>query len=143
TLSVRLKEGEMDPMRPITTGYWVSSIAAIVGIALANWLYLNDPRTGQTDWRFTIASGIGILLAMLTLWLTNYYTHPNNRPVSETAVASKTGPATLLLSGMAEGNESTVWAIMLISGTILSSLFVFHGEPALTAYGIALAGLGL
>lgn len=143
TLSVRLKEGEQDPMRPITTGYWVSSASAIVGIAIANACYLHDPRTGAVDWRFTMVSGIGILLAILTLWLTNYYTHPNSRPVSETAIASKTGPATLLLSGMAEGNESTVWAIMLIGGTILSSLWVFRKEPVMASYGIALAGLGL
>jgi K(+)-stimulated pyrophosphate-energized sodium pump len=143
TISVRLKEGEQDPMKPITMGYWVSSAAAIIGIAAANAWYLRDPRTGLIDWRFTIASGIGILLAILTLWLTNYYTHPNNRPVSETAIASKTGPATLLLSGMAEGNESTVWAIMLIGGTILSSLWVFRDDPTMASYGIALGGLGL
>src|SRR4029078_6885213 len=59
------------------------------------------------------------------------------------AVASKTGPATLLLTGMAEGNESTVWAIMLIGGTILSSLWVFRADPVMASYGIALAGLGL
>ncbi len=143
TLSVRLKEGEQDPMRPITTGYWVSSAAAIVGVAIVNACYLRDPRTGFIDWRFTVVSGIGILLAIFTLRLTNYYTHPNNRPVSETAIASKTGPATLLLSGMAEGNESTVCAIMLIGATILSSLWVFRSDPALASYGIALAGLGL
>jgi K(+)-stimulated pyrophosphate-energized sodium pump len=143
TLSVRLKPGEQDPMKPITIGYWVSSIAALAGVAVVNWWYMVDPRTGQVDWRFTVVSGIGILLAILTLWLTSYYTHPNSRPVTETAMASRTGPATLLLSGMAEGTESTVWAIILIGGTILSSLWVFNGEPALTAYGIALAGLGL
>ena len=143
TLSVRLKEGEQDPMRPIITGYWVSSASALAGIAIANAIYMRDPRTDMIDWRFTMVSGIGILLAMLTLWLTNYYTHPNNRPVSEAAIASKTGPATLLLAGMAEGNESTVWAIMLIAGTILSSLWVFRSEPEMASYGIALAGLGL
>lgn len=143
TLSVRLKPGEQDPMKPIAWGYWISSVSALAGIALVNAWYMQDPRTGQTDWRFTFASGIGIMLAILTLFLTNYYTHPNYRPVSESAVASKTGPATLLLSGMAEGNESTVWAIVLIGMTILSSLWLFRGEPAMASYGIALAGLGL
>lgn len=143
TLSVRLKPGEQDPMKPITWGYWVSSVSAFIGVAIVNAVYMHDPRTGEIDWRFTVASGIGIVLAVLTLMLTNYYTHPNNRPVSETSIASKTGPATLLLSGMAEGNESTVWAIVLIGMTILSSMWVFASEPALAAYGIALAGLGL
>src|SRR5207247_2265794 len=143
TWSVRLKPGEQDPMKPITWGYCISSASALAGIALANAWYMQDPRTGQIDWRFTVVSGIGILLAILTLILTNYYTHPTQRPVSETAVASKTGPATLLLSGMAEGNESTVWAIVLIVGTILSCIWVFRSEPAMASYGIALAGLGL
>jgi K(+)-stimulated pyrophosphate-energized sodium pump len=142
-LCVRMKQGESDPMRPITTGFIMSSIAAFIGIALLNMWYMHDPISGAVDWRFTIVSGIGILLAVLTLWLTNYYTHPDGRPVTETAIASKTGPATLLLSGMAEGNESTVWAILLIGGTILTSLFVFHGDPGMASYGIALAGLGL
>lgn len=143
TLSVRMKPGEQDPMKPITWGYWVSSVSALAGIAAANAWYMRDPRTGDIDWRFTIVSGIGIALAIGTLWLTNYYTHPNGRPVSETAVASKTGPATLLLSGMAEGNESTAAAVVLIGVTILSSFWVFRGDPTMASYGIALAGLGL
>jgi len=143
TMSVRMKPGEQDPMRPINWGFWVSSVAALIGIVILNAWYMRDPISGAIDWRFSIVCGMGILLAILTLWLTNYYTHPDQRPVTESAVASKTGPATLLLSGMAEGNESTVWAIFLVAGTILSSLFVFQGDPAMAAYGIALSGLGL
>ncbi len=143
TMSVRLKPGEQDPMKPITMGYWISSGAALIGIAAVNAWYMKDPITGLTDWRFTFVSGIGIVLGILTLILTNYYTHPNGRPVSETAIASKTGPATLLLSGMAEGMESTACAIVLIGGTIMSCLWVFRGDPVMASYGIALAGLGL
>jgi K(+)-stimulated pyrophosphate-energized sodium pump len=143
TMCVRLKPGETDPMKPINTGFWVSSLAAIVGIAIINAWYMRDPHSGAIDWRFTIVSGIGIVLAVLTLLLTNYYTHPDKRPVTETAIASKTGPATLILSGMAEGNESTAWAIVLIGITIMASLFVFRGDLTMASYGIALAGLGL
>src|SRR5439155_17561983 len=67
TLSVRLKPGEQDPMKPITWGYMVSSASALIGVAIVNAGYLHDPRTGAIDWRFTIASGIGIALAILTL----------------------------------------------------------------------------
>jgi len=143
TWFVKMKATDADPMRPITLGYWMSSLSAVAGIAVLNYFYMRDPLTGAVDWRFTIVSSIGIVLAITTLWLTNYYTHPDKRPVTETAISSKTGPATLLLSGMAEGNESTVWAIGLVGATILSSLLVFHGDPHLAAYGIALAGLGL
>src|SRR6202021_64141 len=42
TLSVRLKPGEQDPMKPITWGYWVSSVSALAGVALVNAWYLHD-----------------------------------------------------------------------------------------------------
>lgn len=144
-LSVRVKEGsEMrDPMLPINVGYWVSSIASVVGFALVTILYLKDPNTGDPDWRFFWATTMGIVLALLTLWITNYFTHPDKKPVTETATATKTGPATTILSGIAEGLESTVWAVVTISATIIASFLIFRGEPALAAYGIALAGLGL
>ncbi|MEK6646959.1 MAG: sodium-translocating pyrophosphatase [Candidatus Firestonebacteria bacterium] len=144
TLFVRVKGEELkDPMKPIAIGYLVSSIAAIAGFALINALYLKDPVTGQIDFRFFWASTVGIGLAIATLLITNYFTHPDKRAATETAQASKTGPATLLLNGMAEGMESSVWAIVVIAGTILASLFIFNGELGLASYGIALAGLGL
>src|SRR3954464_80212 len=39
--------------------------------------------------------------------------------------------------------ESTACAIVLVGATILSSLWVFHGDLGMASYGIALAGLGL
>jgi K(+)-stimulated pyrophosphate-energized sodium pump len=136
-------EAMRDPMRPISQGYWASSLASVVGFAVVTGLYLRDPRTGAPDWRFFLATTIGIALSLATLWLTNHFTHPDKRPVTETATASRTGAATLLLSGMAEGMESTVWAIGTIGLTILASVLIFPESLALSAYGIALVGLGL
>ncbi len=143
--SVRVGEGEeiRDPMRPINIGYLASAVASIVGFGLVNYFYLIDPITKRPDWRFSLATTLGIVLALVTLWLTNYFTHPDKMPVTETAYATKTGPATVILSGMAEGMESTVWAIVTIGGTIVASLLLFRESFALAAYGIALAGLGL
>lgn len=144
-LSVRVKEGsEMrDPMRPINVGYWASSIASVIGFAIVTLVYLKDPITGQSDWRFFWATTLGIILAIVTLWITNYFTHPDKKPVTETATATKTGPATTILSGIAEGLESTVWSAVTIGVTIICSYLIFRETPALAAYGIALAGLGL
>jgi len=142
--SVRVRGKTMkDPMRPISNGFIIAGIASIIGFAIINYFYLVDPKTGAPDWRFFWATSIGIFLAIVTLWLTNYFTHPDKVPVTETALATKTGPATMILTGMGVGLESTVWAIVTIAGTILASLLIFHGSLSLSAYGIALAGLGL
>jgi K(+)-stimulated pyrophosphate-energized sodium pump len=132
-----------NPMGPITRGLWISAIAALVGVAVVNGFYLTDPRTGSADWRFWFAILAGVILALVTKWLTDQFTSPESRPVTEMAYSTKTGPATFLLSGLGYGLESSVWAILAISATILASYTIFQGDPALAGYGVALAGLGL
>ena len=57
---------------------------AFIGFFIVNWFYLADPKTGATDWRFAWCATLGIILAVVTLWLTNYFTHPEGGPVTET-----------------------------------------------------------
>jgi K(+)-stimulated pyrophosphate-energized sodium pump len=143
-LSVRVRGEKIgDPMRPITLGYWVAALASVVGFFAINRFYLIDPTTGRPDYRFALACTMGIALALITLWITNRFTHPDYPAATETAYATRTGPATMLLTGMATGMESTVWAILAIGLTIVASGLIFGGNLALAAYGIALAGLGL
>ncbi len=144
TWTVRARgEGIGDPMRPINTGLWVSATAAIAGIAAMNAAYLTDPNTGAPDWRFSSATLTGLVLALVIKWLTDQFTNPNRRPVTEMAYSTKTGPATFLLSGLGFGLESSVWAILAVAATILASFTIFQGDLALAGYGVALAGLGL
>jgi K(+)-stimulated pyrophosphate-energized sodium pump len=144
-MAVRVPAGTAmrDPMKPINQGYMVSAAASVVGFFIVNGLYLHDPRTGAPDWRFACCATLGIVLAVVTLWLTNYFTHPDKAPVTETATAGRTGPATLILSGLAEGLESSVWALVVIALTIIGAMSLFHESLALQFYGIALTGLGL
>jgi K(+)-stimulated pyrophosphate-energized sodium pump len=144
-LAVRLPAGSTmrDPMRPINIGYMTSAIASIIGFFIVNYFYMTDPRTGQPDWRFAVTATLGIALAVVTLWLTNYFTHPDRGPVIETAQSARTGPATLILSGLGEGLESSVWALMMIATAIIGAMVIFRGSEALQFYGIALTGLGL
>jgi K(+)-stimulated pyrophosphate-energized sodium pump len=144
-MAVRVPAGTAmrDPMKPINRGYMTSAIASVIGFFVVNYLYLQDPRTGATDWRFAFCATLGIVLAIVTLWLTNYFTHPEKGPTTETAISAKTGPATLILSGMAEGLESSVWALVVIALAITGAMIIFHESLALQFYGIALTGLGL
>ena len=142
--SVRGSDEEIgDPMRPINVGFYISSGISVVGFGLINYFYLRDPITGNPDYRFFLATLTGIILALVIGRLTEVFTHADRGSVSEIAYASKTGPATLILTGLGSGLESSVWAILAIALTILASMAIFAGNVALAAYGIALAGLGL
>jgi len=144
-MAVRVPAGTAmrDPMRPINMGYMTSALVSVAGFFIVNYFYMTDPRTGLPDWRFGWAATLGIILAIVTLWLTNYFTHPERGPVTETAIAARTGPATLILSGLAEGFESSVWALMVIAACIIGAMLIFRDSLALQFYGIALTGLGL
>jgi K(+)-stimulated pyrophosphate-energized sodium pump len=125
-----------DPMKPISRGFWTAALLATVGFGAITHAYLGD-------WRFFWATFMGIVLAVVIERITDYYTHTDRPPVTEIAYASKTGSATLLLTGLGLGMESSVWSIVAIGATILASFAIFGGDLALSAYGIALAGLGL
>ena len=144
-MAVRVPAGTAmrDPMKPINNGYMVSAGASVVGFFIVNGLYMKDPLTHAIDWRFGCCATLGIILAVVTLWLTNYFTHPEKGPTTETAVSARTGPATLILSGLAEGLESSVWALVVIALAMIGAMLLFHESLALQFYGIALTGLGL
>jgi len=132
-----------DPMRPINVGFRVAAALSVIGFGIVNFFYLRDPGTGAPDWRFFFATLMGIGLALVIGWLTEYFTHQDRAPVTEIAYSTRTGPATMLLTGLGFGLESSVWAIVAIAATIFGSMAIFGGSVALAAYGIALAGLGL
>jgi K(+)-stimulated pyrophosphate-energized sodium pump len=143
TWVVRGRDEERDPMRPINAGFYAAAIASVIGFGLVNVFYLRDPATGAPDFRFFFATLTGILLALVIAWLTEQFTHPDRGPVTEIAYATKTGAATMLLTGLGTGLESTVWATLAIAVTLGASYAIFGGSVALAAYGIALTGLGL
>ncbi len=143
TWVVRGRDEERDPMRPINAGFYAAAIASVIGFGLVNVFYLRDPATGAPDFRFFFATLTGILLALVIAWLTEQFTHPDRGPVTEIAYATKTGAATMLLTGLGTGLESSVWAILAIAVTLGASYAIFGGSVALAAYGIALTGLGL
>src|SRR5436309_9710300 len=144
TCAVRGKDEAIgDPMQPINIGFWTAAGISAVGFGLVSLVYLRDPVTGDLGWRFGLATLVGIGLAVVIGRLTELFTHPDRAAVSEIAYSAKTGPATLLLTGLGSGLESTVWSILAIAVTLFASYQIFGGSVALAAYGIALAGLGL
>jgi K(+)-stimulated pyrophosphate-energized sodium pump len=70
--------------------------------------------------------------------------------VKEIMKSADTGPATLILQGIAVGYESSVWAIITIAATIFASIVTFGGISAnpvenvtFILYGVAMTGIGM
>ena len=134
---------EMDPMQPINTGFYGSALFATIGFTLVSYFMFRGGLGKFHWWQFAAANFMGIILTLVIGKLTEHFTHIDKGPVTEAAYATRTGPATLILTGVASGLESSVWAIVAIAGAILGSYLIFQGDPSMAAYGIALSGLGL
>jgi len=138
TYFVRSAGGAKDSaMKAISRGFNLSAAISIIGFFLVARYYVHDLRVFGA----TLA---GIVLAVATNQLTEHFTATNRRPVDEIADSTTTGPATVILAGLASGYESSVWAIILIAGAILSSVMIFAGAGIqFILYGVALCGIGM
>jgi K(+)-stimulated pyrophosphate-energized sodium pump len=103
--------------KAINRGFLISAVLAAIGVFLLAQFYLDDLRA---FW----AVLIGIVLAALIQYLTEYFTSTKRRPVKEIAEASVTGPATVVLSGFSTGLESAVYALILVAGAIVGAFFL-------------------
>jgi K(+)-stimulated pyrophosphate-energized sodium pump len=112
--------GGRDPgdiaMGKMNQGYYVTSILSAIGIFVVADLLLGS----ATDhwWVLGICGLVGIVTSFAFVFITQYYTAGSFRPVREIANASKTGPATTIISGLAVGFENTAPFVLVISGAI-------------------------
>jgi len=139
TYQVRGKKGEKEgnAMASINRGFYTSAALCFISFAFLAHFYMHE-------WRAFLSVGVGIILAILIDELTKYFTHTHYSPVKEIARSTRTGSATMILSGLSVGFESTVWAIMVISATILSAVIIYWGWPvAYVLYGVAMTGIGM
>src|SRR3712207_7886584 len=78
---------------------------------------------GIPPWVYFFGAGlVGLATSVVFVYITQYYTAGTYRPVREIAEASKTGPATNIIAGVAVGFETT----FLTAIPIGIALFLSH-----------------
>jgi K(+)-stimulated pyrophosphate-energized sodium pump len=117
--------------------YEVSSVNTIIWAFVVATLYAGD-------WRLGMLATVGVGLAVAFNPLTSYFTSTRRKPVQEIVDATKTGPATTILSGLSVGMESTVWALLLLVVSFVFALVLYGGQqPIYVLYAIAMIGIGM
>lgn len=141
TYVVRTTDTERNAMGAMNRGFYLSAAIAVIGTLLIAFIY---PNNGALDFRPFLAITAGVALAIALDRLTEYFTSTHFRPVRETSQASQTGSATNILSGLALGYESSVYAALVIGASIFASVLIFRGEDLIAIlYGVALTGIGM
>ncbi|MFW6375714.1 MAG: sodium-translocating pyrophosphatase [Thermoplasmatota archaeon] len=130
---VRTKEDASQEalLKALRLGTWgASAIIALVSLGIV--YYLAPDNLGI--WGAVVS---GLIAGVLIGYFTEYFTSDRYAPTKKMAESTETGPATFIIQGIATGMESTLFPVIIVSGTILIA-FYFAG-----LYGIAISAVGM
>lgn len=152
-MGTNVRNTDRSGLTAINRGFFLSAGASLVMVLIAAFAYLpmsfNDLEDhvagadGNPAVIAFVAVLIGIALAGVIQLLTGYFTETSRRPVRDVAGSSRTGAATVILSGVALGLESAVYSALAISAAVFGAFLLGSGSVSVALYAVALAGCGL
>jgi K(+)-stimulated pyrophosphate-energized sodium pump len=155
TYMVRLGKGG-SIMGALYKGFWTAAILGAVAVYFATQYVVGDMNAhlasiGGVGGKMIVLTGmklfycmlIGLALTGALVWITEYYTGTNFRPVKSIARASQTGHGTNVIQGLAISLESTALPTLVIVVAVIAAyqlagvIGVAFGATAM----LALAGM--
>ena len=142
---VRTKEGAT--MRQLMGSLNLGINGSAVGIAIASLpvlLYLDLPN----KWQVWGAIVTGLVAGLIIGKVTEIFTSHEYKPTRAIAKQAQTGPATVIIEGIAVGMESTAIPVITIIAAVAISYYLPGGafeefEPLMGLYGVGIAAVGM
>ncbi len=142
--AVRTKENATmkDLLGSLAFGTNLSSVLIVAATFFILWLLQLD------NWIWiSCAVVVGLVVGIIIGRSTEYYTSQSYRPTQKLSESGKTGPATVIISGIGLGMLSTaIPVIAVVIGIIASYLLASAGDFAnvgMGLYGIGIAAVGM
>lgn len=142
--AVRTKEdaGMRELLRALSTGTNLSAGLIVIAtfailwlLQLENWLYIS------------CAVVIGLVVGVIIGQSTEFYTSQSYKPTRKLAESGKTGPATVIISGIGLGMVSTTIPVIAVVAGIILSYWLASGfdftNISMGLYGIGIAAVGM
>ncbi len=109
-------------------------LSAVAFYPLTKYMFA---ETDVDPMRLFLASLVGVAVTGLMIWITEYYTGTQFKPVQDIAKASETGHGTNIIAGLAVSMQSTAYPILVIGAGILLA----YGWAGV--YGVAVASMSM
>ena len=152
--SVKAKENASfaQLLKGLHKGVWIASVLVAIASFGVLWALVGKGATaealaevGTNWWKLGLAILTGLLAGNVIAFATEYYTSYEHAPTKRIAQQALTGPATVIIAGIAEGMKST-WASLLVVVIAIIAAFAFAGggESFLMGlYGVGIAAVGM
>ena len=122
-------------MGALYKGLAASGVLALVGFYFVTKEFA--PKLDLEVSELMIPAVIGLVLTALMVWITEYYTSTEYKPVKTIAKASETGHGTNVIAGLAVSMRSTAWPVLFIAAGIIAAF------NAAGLYGVAIAAMSM
>ena len=132
-----------------------NTAAVLIAVATFGIMYfLFGKETGELAnmwWQTSLSVVVGLLAGVIIGKATEYYTSQSYKPTQKVAESSKTGPATVIISGLGLGMLSTAIPVVTVGFAIVLAYLCANGfNIEFTAanlsrglYGIGIAAVGM
>ncbi len=145
TFFVRMGPSE-NIMGALYRGFIVTCVLSAVALLPVTWVTIGFGELGQsgiTGWALFGCGIIGLVVTGLLIWVTEYYTGTEHRPVQSIATASLTGHGTNVIQGLAISMEATAVPAVIICVAIVATNLVggLLGIAIAVTTMLALAGM--
>lgn len=142
--TVRTKEsaGMKELLQALARGTNLSSVLIVIATFFILWLLQ------LTNWvNIAFAVVVGLAVGIIIGQSTEYYTSQSYRPTQKLSESGKTGPATVIISGIGLGMISTTIPVIAVVAGIILSYWLASGfdfsNIGMGLYGIGIAAVGM
>ncbi len=123
-------------------------LIAVATFGIFAWLF--GTETNQW-WQVSLSVVVGLLAGVIIGKSTEYYTSQSYTPTQKVAESSKTGPATVIISGLGLGMLSTAIPVVTVGVAIVLAYLCANGfniefnaaNLSMGLYGIGIAAVGM
>lgn len=119
------------------------NVSAVI-VVVASWFAVRAIL--GTDFMGVFWSVVAGLVAGVAIGrVTEYYTSAGYKPTQTVAASSTTGPATVIISGIASGMASTAVPVLVVAAAVIASYYLAGGSRSqvMGLYGIAVSAVGM